>query len=306
MPDLTVKLFAKTFHNPLLPASGCYANCQEAAAWYDLAATWGGLISKSVSHEPRKGNPGIRIAEAPAGLLNSIGLQNPGIEHFMSHELPWLLEHHDNVIVNIAGSSTEEYIELVKRLNDEPIAAIEVNLSCPNVSEGCMSIGTDPEQVTYLMKLLSELTDVPLIAKLTPNVTDIRAIARACEAGGAAAISLVNTFLGMAIDLKTRRPYFRRNTAGYSGPGIKPIALRLAAEACQAVDIPVIGIGGIATGQDVLEYVCAGCCLVEIGASILRDPYAVTRIEGEMKALMEELGIQNLTELRGSLQWYEA
>lgn len=306
MPNLAVKLFDKTFHNPLLPASGCCANCQEAAAWYDLSETWGGLISKSVSLEPRKGNPGIRIAEAPAGLLNSIGLQNPGIEHFKAHELPWLLEHHANVIVNIAGSSTEEYVELVKLLREEPLTAIEVNLSCPNVSEGCMSIGTDPVQVKYLLEILSDLTDLPLIAKLTPNVTAIAPIANACEEGGAAGISLVNTFLGMAIDLKTRRPYFRRNTAGYSGPGIKPIALRLAAEACRAVEIPVIGIGGIATGQDVLEFICAGCSLVEIGASILQDPYAVTRITKEIETLMEELRIEDLTELRGSLAWYEA
>ncbi|MDO5733769.1 MAG: dihydroorotate dehydrogenase [Eubacteriales bacterium] len=303
--SLAMEFLGRSYQNPLLPASGCYANCHEAEAWVDLGKAWGGLVSKSVSLEPRAGNPGHRVAEAPAGLLNSIGLQNPGLTAFLAEHIEFLLAANPNLIVNIAGSSTAEYLQLVEALNPYDLAAIEVNLSCPNVSTGCMSIGTDPKQVEALLKELSQVSRHPLIAKLTPNVAAIEPIAKAAEAGGAKALTVVNTFLGMAIDIKTRRPIFRRNTAGYSGPGIQPLALRLAAEACRAVQIPVIGVGGISRAEDVLAFIIAGCSLVQIGAAVLCDPLISEALQKDLLLALDELKIQNLAELKGSLKWYE-
>lgn len=303
MDRLAVDFLGRRFKNPFLPASGCYANAKEAENWHDLEADWGGLISKSVSLLPKSGNQGIRIAEAPAGLLNSIGLQNPGIDVFTKEYLPFLLAKNENIIVNIAASENSEYLELVEILNDYPLAAIEVNLSCPNVSAGCMAIGTNALLAEELMNMLSNRSKHPLIAKLSPNVADIVPIVKAVEAGGARAISLVNTYLGLSIDLKRRRPMFKRNFAGYSGPGIQPLALRLAAIACQHTKLPVIGIGGISTAEDVASFIMVGCSLVQVGAALLREPCMIKSLLKDFSNLLEELGFQSVAELRDSIEW---
>ncbi len=300
---LAVHFLDRIFEKPFLPASGCYSNAREGAEWHDLRSCWGALISKSVTLEPRAGNPGHRLAEAPAGLLNSIGLQNPGIDVFLSEILPSMQSSHPEVIVNIAGSSSEEYIALIERLNEVEIAAIEVNLSCPNVSTGCMAIGTDPAQAQLLMSQLSRRSRHPLIAKLSPNVASIQPIVQAVEAGGAAGISLVNTFLGLSLDIRRRRPVFQRRFAGYSGPGIQPIALRLAAEACQATHLPVIGLGGITTAEDVIAFLMVGCHLVQLGTALLKNPTMITALGDEVIKLMDELGFATVEEVRGSVIW---
>lgn len=299
--DKQAALFGKIFKNPVLAASGCFGFGREAAAYMDLSQ-WGGLVSKGLTPLPRIGNPAPRICETPSGMLNSVGLQNPGIEAFIERELPFMLEQGTEIIVNVAGNSTEDYAAMCARLRGKGLTAIELNLSCPNVAHGCMSIGTDPYLLSETVKAAKKEADVPLIAKLTPNVTDIALCAQAAEEGGADAVSLVNTFLGMAVDLRTRRPILKNNTGGLSGPAIKPLALRMCSDVCRAVRIPVIGMGGISSGRDVLEFILTGVSLVQVGLANFYHPYTIEKIIMEMDELGEELKINSLDEIRGKLE----
>ncbi|MCI6603520.1 MAG: dihydroorotate dehydrogenase [Clostridiales bacterium] len=299
--DFSVQCFGQKLKNPLIAASGCFGFGQEATEWQDVTL-WGAICSKGVTREPRLGNPSPRVIETASGMLNSVGLQNPGIEVFQQEILPQMKALGTEIIVNIAGRNTEDYLECAQLLESEPVLALEINLSCPNVTQGCMSMGTDAQLVRQIISEIKKVSRHPLIAKLTPNVSHIAEIAAAAEEGGADAISLVNTFLGMAVDLHTRRPCLKNNTGGLSGPAIKAIALRMVHEVCQVVDIPVIGLGGIVDGRDVLEYILVGATAVEVGTANFLRPCFPRDCLGEMKAICESEGISSLDELRGSFE----
>ena len=299
--DFSVSCFGQELKNPLIAASGCFGFGHEATEWQDVSL-WAAICSKGVTREARLGNPAPRVVETPSGMLNSVGLQNPGIEVFQAQELPLMRRLGTEVIVNIAGKNNEDYLECARRLESEDVFALEINLSCPNVSQGCMSMGTDARMVSQIMSEIKQVSRHPLISKLTPNVSNIAEIAAAAEEGGADAIALVNTFLGMAVDLHTRRPSLKNNTGGLSGPAIKAIALRMVYEVCQTVHIPVIGLGGIMNGRDVLEYILVGATAVEVGtANFLRPSFPQDCLR-EMQAICESEGVTSLDELRGSLK----
>ncbi len=297
--DTRVTINGIRFDNPIMPASGTFGFGREMAALWDIRRL-GGIVSKGITPLPRVGNDAPRVAECDAGLLNSVGLQNPGISSFIQDELPFMTSLGIPVIVNAAGQCVEDYVELCQRLSHTAVAAIELNLSCPNVSSGCMSIGTEPDQVRMVVRAARAATDKPLWVKLTPNVTDIAAIAVAAQEAGADAISLINTLLGMRIDLPTRRPLLANRTGGLSGPAIKPVALRMVYETAQAVDIPVIGIGGIETGADVIEFVLAGASAVQVGTANLNRPTACRDILDELKNQMAALHMPILRDCIGA------
>lgn len=303
MVDLKVTVGSVKMKNPLIAASGCFGFGEEAASWLDLDEL-GGICSKGLTLMPRLGNGTPRVVECASGMLNSVGLQNPGIEDFVWHYLPFMLRQDCANIINIAGFTTDDYVEMARELEPFPVDAIELNLSCPNVASGCMSIGSEPKLIAETVRAVKRVSSKPLWAKLTPNVTDITACAVAAEHAGADAVSLVNTFLGLAIDLEKRRPIMPNNTGGLSGPAIKPLALRMVADVYRAIDIPVVGMGGIMNGRDALEFICAGASAVQIGTANLVDPYAMIRIRDEMNALMEKMGVASVEELRGTLEYY--
>ena len=303
--NLSVRVGDVSFSNPIILASGTCGFGRELKEYMDFSKI-GGISSKGLTLLPREGNEGVRIAETPSGILNSVGLQNPGVEAFLQTELDFMNTLGTKVIVNIAGHSTEDYVKMVEILGspDKKIDALELNFSCPNVTEGCMSIGTDPEQVFSLMKKLRPLTKKPLWVKLTPNVTDITQVAAAAEAGGADAIVLINTLLGMKIDVKTRRPVLQNNTGGLSGPAVRPVAVRMTAQCYQAVKIPIIGLGGIATASDILEFMIAGASAVQVGTASLVHPNIAQGLSEELSEWMEKEGVKNIAELTGSLQYW--
>lgn len=301
MVDLNVHVGSVQLNNPLIAASGTAGFGRELAAMYDLSA-WGGISSKGVTRTPRIGNPTPRVAETASGMLNSVGLQNPGIEAFIRDEYPFMAASGTRVIVNVAGSSLEDYVESARLLNAVPIDAIELNLSCPNVRTGCMLIGSDPEQLKLVVQAVRAVTKHPIWAKLTPNVTSISRMAQAASDAGADAVVLINTLLGMAIDWRSRRPVLYNNTGGLSGPAIKPIALRMVQEVRQAVDLPIIGVGGIATADDVLEFMVAGASAVEIGTSVMITPSCCLRIRNELEHLLKREGLSSIRELTGTLR----
>lgn len=300
---LNVKVGTVELANPLIAASGTFGFGREAFLLYD-PAVWGGISSKGLTLKPRLGNPVPRVAETASGMLNSVGLQNPGLDYFLEKELPFMAGLGPCVIVNAAGHSTEDYLALCEALDRAPeVQVIELNLSCPNVAEGCMSIGTDPKQIELLVKQLRLLTDKPLWVKLTPNVTSIADAARAAEAAGADAVSLVNTFLALRIDIQKRKPIMPNVTGGLSGPAIKPIALRMVHEVYQAVKIPVVGMGGIASAEDVIEFMMAGASAVQIGTAQLVEPYLPLQIMDELPGLLDRLGFGTIREVTGSLRY---
>jgi dihydroorotate dehydrogenase (NAD+) catalytic subunit len=319
----SVKIGALAMKNPVTVASGTFANGREYAELWQAAeetglSALGALITKGVSAQPWAGNPGIRVAESASGMLNSIGLQNPGVEAFCAQELSWLAEQDLPVIVNVSGHSAREYAQVIERLEaeaqaraaagDKPgIAAFEVNISCPNVDCGGISFGTDARLAAAVTAecraaLMNSGSTRPLIVKLTPNVTDITEIARACESAGADALSLVNTVAGMAVDLRRRAPVFKRVVAGLSGPAIKPIALYAVYRVHQAVRLPLIGVGGIASGSDAAEFLLAGASAVAVGSAIFSDPLAPLRIISELRQWCEENGVQDVHELSGAIK----
>ncbi len=300
-PDLTVRIGAVVLKNPVIAASGTFGFGREMADVFDLSQL-GGICSKGVTPEPRVGNPPPRVAETASGMLNSVGLQNPGLERFVSEELPFMKSLGTVVIANIAGNTVEDYQAMCRRLDATDVDAIELNLSCPNVKEGCMAFGSTPTGVAGLVRAVRPMTRKPLWVKLTPNTGDIRETSIAAEASGADAVSLVNTLLGMAIDIRTRRPVLRNNTGGLSGPAIKPVALRMVHEAYQAVGIPIVGMGGILTGEDAIEFLLAGATAVQVGTANLVNPLACQDIMDAMFRYAKEIGLERIADLTGALR----
>lgn len=301
MVDLSVQIGQVKLSNPLIAASGTAGFGRELAALYDLSA-WGGLCSKGVTRYPRSGNPTPRVAETASGMLNSVGLQNPGIEAFIRDEYPFMAASGTRVIVNVAGSSLEDYVESVRQLDALPVDAIELNLSCPNVRTGCMLIGSDPQQLKLVIEAVRSATRHPLWAKLTPNVTSISSMAQAAAEAGADAIVLINTLLGMAIDWKSRRPILYNNTGGLSGPAIKPVALRMVHEVHQTVDLPIIGVGGITTADDVLEFMVAGASAVQIGTAAMVTPSCCLTVREDLETRLENAGVSSIRDVTGTLR----
>ena len=302
MVDLRTKLSSLELDNPLIPASGCYGFGQDFAPLYDLNIL-GSISFKGTTVEPREGNALPRIAECPMGMLNSVGLQNPGVKVVVEEELPALKKiFHKPLVANISGFSFEEFSILAEEMDKvENVGLLEVNISCPNVHNGGMAFGTDAKNVAEVCKRVKEKTRKPVYMKLSPNVTDITEMAKAAEAAGADGISLINTLLGMRIDIKRRRPVLANKVGGYSGPAVFPIALRMVYQVRKAVQIPIIGMGGIASPEDVIEMMMAGANAVEIGAENLVHPYVCRDILENLPILCEELGISSLQDIIGSI-----
>ncbi len=301
MADLSVKMAGVPFKNPIIPASGTFGFGSEYTDYYPVSVL-GGMSLKGTTLHQRVGNPPPRIAETPAGMLNSVGLQNPGIDAFLAHELP-LIANEDTVkIANVAGSTIEDCEEIAKKLEGTAIDMIELNISCPNVKQGGVAFGVDPKMAGAVTRAVRKNTTKPLMVKLSPNVTDITEIARAVEAEGADAVSLINTLLGMRIDINTRRPILKNNVGGMSGPAVFPIALRMVWQVANAVKIPVSGMGGVSTWKDAVEMMMAGATTVQIGAALFQNPMAPVEIIEGMNAWLDEQGIQSVSEIIGSVR----
>ena len=300
MANLKVSLPGLEMKNPIIPASGTFGFGYEFSKFYDINIL-GSIMLKGTTLEPRYGNPLPRIAEGPSGLLNAIGLQNPGVDAVMNEELEKLRPlYNDKVIANIGGSAPEDYVETAKRLsNHDMVGALELNISCPNVHSGGIQFGTNPEMAADLTRRVKEVSKVPVYVKLSPNVTDIVAMAKAVEEAGADGITMINTLVGMRFDFKTGKPIIANKTGGYSGPAIFPVALRMVYQVSQAVKIPVIGMGGIRSARDVIEMMSAGASAVAIGCQNLIDPYACKKIIEDLEGLLEQLGIDDINDLVG-------
>lgn len=301
MANLSVNICGVNLKNPVIAASGTYGFGREFNELYDVGQL-GGISTKGLTLEPRLGNPTPRIAESRGVILNAVGLQNPGVDYFIQHDLEWLKSTGTCVIANVAGKTLEDYAEICKRL-DGLVDMIELNISCPNVKSGGMAFGIQPKMVEEVTRYASSaLKRTPLIVKLSPNVESIAENARAAEEGGANAISLINTLTGMAIDIEKRRPIIANNTGGVSGAGIKPIAVRMTYEASQAVKIPIIGMGGITCAEDTIEFLMAGATAVQVGTANFTDPYAMPKIIQGLNDWCDRHNIKNVSELTGTLQ----
>lgn len=299
--NLAVNLGGLTMKNPVTTASGTFAAGMEYSDFVDVSAL-GAVTTKGVSLNGWEGNASPRIAEVPSGMLNSIGLQNPGVAHLKSEELPWLREQGATIIVNVSGHSFDEYVQVIEALEDAPVDAYEANISCPNVDAGGMTLGTHVPSVEKVVSLCREATSRPLIVKLTPNVTDITEIARAAEASGADAISLINTLLGMAIDVKRHRPVLARVVGGFSGPAVKPVALRMVWQCSKAVSVPILGMGGVTTGTDAVEFMLAGATAVAVGTANFMNPQATVDVIDGIIDYCEEQGVNDVNDLIGALE----
>ncbi len=301
MVNTKVNLCGITLDNPVIPASGTFGFGKEFHALYDINIL-GSFSFKGTTREARFGNPTPRIAECPSGMLNAVGLQNPGVDHVIAHELPELRTFfHKPVMANISGFSIDEYVEVAEKLDKEDgIGWLEINISCPNVHGGGMSFGTDPKAAGEVTRAVREVTKHPIIIKLSPNVTDIVAIAKACEDNGADAVSLINTLMGMRLDLNRRKPLIANVTGGYSGPAVFPVAVRMVYQVSKALSIPVVGLGGVSTARDVIEMMMAGATAVQVGAANLVEPYACKTIIEELPSVMEQYGIESLSEIIGA------
>ncbi|MBR0475034.1 MAG: dihydroorotate dehydrogenase [Erysipelotrichaceae bacterium] len=300
MGRLNVELCGIEMDNPILPASGTFCYGYEFADNYDINIL-GTLAFKTTTRDPRFGNPTPRIAETASGMLNAIGLQNPGVDNVIKNEIPKLKEvFHKPIMANVSGFSIEEYVEVCKKLDkEEQVGWFEVNISCPNVTGGGMHFGTDPDMAETITREIKKVTAKPVIIKLSPNVTDIVAIAKAVERGGADAISLINTLVGMRIDIKKRKPVLKNKTGGLSGPAIFPVAVRMVYQVYEAVNIPIIGLGGVSSAEDVIEMMMAGATAVEIGAANFADPFICKKIIEELPALLDELKVENIKDIIG-------
>ena len=298
--SLRVTLCGLPLDNPVIPASGTFGYGAEFAALYDINIL-GTFSFKGTTRQPRFGNPTPRIAECPAGMLNAVGLQNPGIDHVLAYELPQMKQYfHKPVMANVSGFSVEDYVEVCRRLDgEEQVGWLEVNVSCPNVHGGGMSFGTDPKAAAAVTRAVKDAVQKPVIVKLSPNVTSIADIAKACEDAGADAVSLINTVLGMRIDLRGKKPLLANKTGGMSGPAIFPLAVRMVWQVYEAVRIPIIGMGGVRTAEDVLELMLAGATAVEVGAANLVDPFACRDLVNDLPRVMEQYHIQNLNDIIG-------
>ncbi len=296
-----VNLAGIEMKNPVTVASGTFGYGREFSNFFDLSKL-GGIITKGTSLKARAGNKPSRVCETASGMLNSIGLQNPGVEYFAQNDLPYLRKFDTAIIVNACGSSIDEYVDLCKVLNTLDIDGVELNLSCPNVKAGCMAFGNTYDGVKEVTKEVRKVLDKPLIVKLTPNVTDIASIAKAVEDGGADGVSLINTLLAMKIDIEKRRPVLANNTGGLSGPAIKPVAVRMVYQVAQAVNIPILGLGGIVNGEDAIEFMLAGATAISIGAGNFMDPYvSINTIKG-IEDYMKRHNIENINDIVGTVQ----
>ena len=296
---LRVSLPGLNLKNPVMPASGCFGFGREFAELYDLSLL-GGVIMKAATEKAKYGNPTPRVAETPGGMLNAIGLQNPGADVIIEREIPWLRQFDTCIIANVAGNSTEDYVRTAEKVSRaEGVCALELNISCPNVKEGGIAFGTNPAVAEALTRAVKAVSAVPVYVKLSPNVTDITEIARAVESGGADGISMINTLLGMRLDLKTARPIIANGTGGLSGAAIKPVAVRMIYQVYEAVKIPIIGMGGIRTAEDVLEFLYAGASAVAIGTANFTDPFVCPKIIRELPEVMERYGVERIADAIG-------
>ncbi|MGM9986580.1 MAG: dihydroorotate dehydrogenase [Bacillaceae bacterium] len=299
MSRLNIELPGLSLKNPIIPASGCFGFGREYAELYDLNML-GSIMIKATTLEPRYGNPTPRVAETSSGMLNAIGLQNPGLEGVMEKELPWLSQFDLPIIANVAGSQLEDYVEVAKQISKAPnVHALELNISCPNVKCGGMAFGTDPVIAASLTKAVKEVSEVPVYVKLSPNVTNIVAMAKAVEEAGADGLTMINTLVGMRLDLKTGKPILANKIGGLSGPAIKPVALRMIYEVSQQVNIPIIGMGGISTAEDVIEFFYAGASAVAVGTANFVDPFVCPNIINDLPRVLDELGYDHIRECHG-------
>ncbi len=302
MPDMTVNLAGIALKNPVVVASGTFGFGREYSRFYDLGEL-GGICAKGLTLHPHTGNPAPRIAETPMGILNSVGLENPGVDAFIAEELPFLRQFDTKVIANISGNTPEEYGVMCEKLSAAGVDLIEVNISCPNVKAGGLAYGTRPElaaEVTEEAK--KHAGDVPVMVKLSPNVTDITEIARAAEGAGADALSLINTMRGMRVDVNTRRPVLKMNTGGLSGPAVLPVAVRMVWEVAQAVSLPILGMGGVAKGEDAAQLMLAGACAVAVGTALFADPFAPLHVRDGLKEIAACQGLEAVSELTGGIR----
>ena len=301
MADLTVNIAGVEFKNPVITASGTFGFGREYSEFYPLREI-GGLSCKGITLKPRMGNPPPRIAETPSGILNAVGLQNPGVDHFIERDLPWLKEQETVVIANIAGNTPEEYAQMAEKLSESSVDMIEMNISCPNVKHGGVQFGTSCQSVGAITREVRAHCKKPLMVKLSPNVSDIAEIARAAESEGADALSLINTLTGMRIEINTLRPSIRNNTGGLSGPAVFPVAVRMVWQTAGAVKIPVVGMGGISSWRDAVEMMLAGASAIQVGTALFSDPYAPLKIKEGLNRYLDDQGIASVTELAGMVK----
>ncbi len=296
----TVEIAGVTFKNPVMTASGTFGSGMEYSEFVDLNRL-GAVVTKGVANVPWPGNPTPRVAEVYGGMLNAIGLQNPGIDTFLKRDLPFLEQYDTGIIVNVCGKSIEDYLDVVEKLGDTSVDLLEINVSCPNVKEGAIAFGQDPKMLAEITSRIKKVSKKPIIMKLSPNVTDIAEMARAAEAAGADAISLINTITGMKIDVERRKFVLANKTGGLSGPAIKPVAVRMVYQASHAVKIPVIGMGGIATAEDALEFILAGATAVAVGAMNFVDPYTTVKVADGIEDYMRRHGVEDIRTLIGAV-----
>ena len=301
MPDMKVNLAGVELKNPIVVASGTFGFGREYAQFYDLGEL-GGICAKGLTLHRREGNPAPRIAETPMGILNSVGLQNPGVDAFIEHELPFMRQYDTKVIANISGNTPEEYGIMCEKLSAAGVDMIEVNISCPNVKAGGLAYGTRPELAAEVTEMAKKHSTVPVMVKLSPNVTDITEIARAVEAAGADALSLINTLRGMRIDINTRRPVLKMNTGGMSGPAVLPVAVRMVWEVANAVNIPILGMGGVSKGEDAAQMMLAGATAVAVGTACIADPFAPIHVRDGLAAICDKQGLASVSELTGGVK----
>ena len=299
--NMKVNIAGVEFNNPVTVASGTFGSGMEYCEYVDLNRL-GAVTTKGVANVPWPGNPTPRIAETPCGMLNAIGLQNHGVDYIIENELPFLSQYDTEIIANIAGSSEEDYVAVIEKMNDDPtVKAFELNISCPNVKHGGMGLGTQPELAKHITQMCKNVAKKPVYVKLSPNVTDIVAIAKAVEEGGADGLVMINTLLGMRIDLKTGKPVLANVTGGLSGPAVKPVGIRCVYQCARQVNIPIIGVGGITSSEDVLEYLLAGASAVEVGAMNFKDPYICKKIIEDLPETLKKYGytsVQDVIERR--------
>ena len=301
MRNMSVNLAGVELKNPVMTASGTFGSSGEYGEFYDLGAL-GAIVTKGVANVPWPGNPVPRIAETKSGMLNAIGLQNPGIDVFLERDLPLLKQYDTKIIVNVCGKTVEDYCEVVERLSDEPVDMLEINVSCPNVKEGGIAFGQKPDALEAITREVKRHAKQPVIMKLSPNVTDIAEMARAAEAGGADVLSLINTITGMKIDIHKRAFAIANKTGGLSGPAVKPVAVRMVYQAAQAVSLPIIGMGGIMNGEDAMEFILAGATAVSVGTANFANPFAAKETAEGIRAYMERYQVEGIRELIGAVK----
>ena len=301
MTDTRVNIAGVELKNPVMTASGTFGSGMEYSEFVDLSLL-GGVVTKGVADVPWPGNPTPRVAETTGGMLNAIGLQNPGIDVFCNRDIPFLKQYDTKIMVNVCGHSTEEYLRVVERLAEEPVDLLEINISCPNVKEGGIAFGQDPKAVEAITKAVKAVAKQPVVMKLSPNVTDITVMAKAAEAGGADAVSLINTLTGMKIDIERQTFALANKTGGMSGPAVKPVAVRMVYQVAQAVKIPIIGMGGIATAEDAIEFILAGATAVSVGTANFFNPYATKEIAEGIVSYMKRHNVEKITDLIGAVK----